>query len=353
VADLKPLIRDRTYLKHFWHPVCTLKQLEQNSPEGNGPFAATLLDEDIVIARLGDELVALRDQCAHRLAKLSVGLVVGGKLQCPYHGWQYEAAGNCVHIPACPDEKIPARAVTEKYDCAVKYNLVWVRLDRSWDCTEIPYCSAWENPEYKRVIVPDPYSWDSSAERRWENFTDFSHFPFVHPGTLYDPAYKEPEIVDIDREGGELRFKLEPGREMIDNLPPDSPLGSFSYRAAMPYTINLEIHLYQNDKPFLLWTTSSPVSENICRNFMVIAHTDTDAPDDQPVGFQKIVLAEDQPVIESQPGSLYIGEMSLPTDKISNQYRRWLRELSEAAVSGEEAFRKSLQTDVIESGESS
>ncbi len=348
---IKPLIQDRAWLKHFWHPVCTLQQLEQSSPEGLGPVGVKLLDEELVVARLGGEVVAFRDRCAHRLARLSLGSVIEDRLQCPYHGWQYRANGKCGFIPACPDFQIPKKAATEKFDCAVKYDLVWVRLDSSWDCTEIPYCSAWQNPEFKKVIVAEPYEWNSSAERRWENFTDFSHFAFVHPGTLYDPAFTEPEIVDIDRVGGELQFFLEPGREMIDSLPPDSPLGSFTYRAAMPYTINLEIRLYRNDEPFLLWTASSPTSENTCRNFMIIAHTDIDMPDNQPVDFQKIVLAEDRPVVESQPGALAVGELSLPTDKISSYYRRWLRQLSEAAESGKDEFKRTLFTDMIESRE--
>lgn len=276
--------------------------------------------------------------------------MVDDRLQCPYHGWQYQADGKCGFIPACPDFRIPKNAVTEKFECTVKYDLVWVRLDSSWNCTQIPYCSAWDNKEFEKIIVAEPYQWDSSAERRWENFTDFSHFAFVHPGTLYDPAYTEPEIVDIDRVGGELRFFLEPGREMIDSLPPDSPLGSFTYRAAMPYTINLEIRLYRNDQPFLLWTASSPTTDDTCRNFMIIAHTENDTPDEQPVDFQKVVLAEDRPVVESQPAALAAGELSLPTDKISSQYRRWLRQLSEAAISGKDEFEKTLLTDIIGSG---
>ena len=82
---------------------------------------------------------------------------------------------------------------------------------------------------------------------------------------------------------------------------------------------------------------------------MIIAHTDPDLPDSDPLDFQKIVLEEDQPVIETQPGGLSLEEVSLPTDKISNQYRKWLRELGTAAESGKEAFEKALHTDIVES----
>ena len=345
-----PVVVDQTYLHHFWHPVCTIGELENSNDRGVGPIGRTLLDVPIVIAKLEGKVVAMRDRCAHRFSKLSAGKVIADKvIQCPYHGWEYGPEGKCVKIPACPNDPIPRKALTPSFDCEIKYDLVWVRLDNSYNCTTIPYCEAWENTEFKRVIVAEPYNWDSSAERRWENFTDFSHFAYVHPGTLYDPAYSEPAIVPIDRVAGEMRFFLEPGKDMLDSLPDDSPLGSWTYRAAMPFSINLSIRLYKNNQPFLLWTTSSPISANTSRNFMIIAHTDADMPDEQPLDFQKLVLAEDQPVIETQPGGLSLEEISLPTDKISNQYRKWLRELGTAAQKGKEEFQSALLTDLFES----
>lgn len=346
----KPLVADRAYLRHFWHSVCTVAELERSNPAGVGPISVTLLDEPLAIAQLGGKVVALFDRCAHRFSKLSAGKVIDyNVLQCPYHGWQYDSAGKCVRMPACPRDPIPSKAFTLTYECDVKYDIVWVRLDSSWDCTSIPYCGAWDNPDFRRVIVPDSYQWMTSAERRWENFTDFSHFAYVHPGTLYDPAYSEPAIVPMDRVNGELRFYMEPGKEMLATLPPDSPLGSFNYRATMPYSVNLDIRLYRDGSPFLLWTTSSPVSENRCRNFMIIAHTDADLDDEVPVAFQKVVLAEDKPIIETQLGGLSLEEISISADKVSNQYRKWLRELSAAATSGPDAFRKALLTNVLES----
>ena len=32
-----------------------------------------------------------------------------------------------------------------------------------------------------------PFAWHSDASRQVENFTDFGHFPWVHPGLLGDP----------------------------------------------------------------------------------------------------------------------------------------------------------------------
>ncbi len=347
-----PLIADRTYLRYFWHPVRTVNEFNRESNDGAQPIAVKLLNEDIVLARLNGEFVALRDRCAHRYAKLSKGRIQatesGERLECPYHGWQYDPQGACRKIPACPELPIPKKARTDAYDCEVRYGIVWVRLDASYT-TDIPVFTDWDT-EGMTVAVVDSYTWDTSAERRWENFTDFSHFAFVHPGTLYDPAFSRPPLAPIDRVNGEMRFAIEPPKEMVDNLPEDSPLGSFTYRASMPYTINLDIALYRKPGRFVLWTTSSPIDESHCRNFMLIARQDDGTPDQLHIDFQKRVLAEDQPVIESQfPYQFCTEELSMGTDKVSIHYRKWLRELSIAALAGKSEFEAALYTTVIES----
>ncbi len=346
-----PLIADKTYLRYFWHPVCTLQEFHRGSSGGLRPLGVKLLGQDIVLARLDGKLAAMRDQCAHRHAKLSIGRIKqaseGDRLECPYHGWQYDTRGICRAIPACPDLPIPKKARTDAYDCEIRYDIVWVRLDPSY-ASEIPVFSDWEAPGMK-VAVVDSYIWETSAERRWENFTDFSHFAFVHPGTLYDPAFARPPITCIDRVGGELRFSIEPPRTMLDQLPENSPLGAFNYRCSMPYTINLEIALYRRPERFVLWTTSSPIDDSHCRNFMIIARADDGLPDEVHIDFQKRVLMEDQPIIESQaPHDLTTDELSMATDKVSIQYRKWLRELSLAALAGKSEFETALYTDVIE-----
>lgn len=343
----RPLIEDRSFLRHFWHPVCTRQELEAAHPSGRGPLAVTLLGEKLVVANLGSKIAAMQDRCAHRFAALSKGTVEGDKLRCNYHGWRYDAGGRAVHIPACPEQPIPRKAVATSYECEVRYDLVWVRLDSSWQCTEIPYFSEWDQPGMRNVVVPS-YVWNTAPERRWENFTDLSHFAFVHPGTLYDPAYDRPPIPAVDRVDGEMRFAIEPPPEMLEMLPENAPIGSFTYRCSMPYSINLVIRLYRDDTTFTLWTTSSPIDETHCRNFLIIARAEkADDPDHQHIAFQKLVLQEDQPIIESQwPAEISMEEVSLVTDKVSNQYRKWLRELSIAAAEGKEAFVKALRTSV-------
>ena len=37
--------------------------------------------------------------CLYRLAKLSEGQLIDGRLECLYHGWQFQGDGKCVKIP--------------------------------------------------------------------------------------------------------------------------------------------------------------------------------------------------------------------------------------------------------------
>ena len=73
--------------------------------------ARPILGEPVVLFRQADgKAVALEDRCSHRFAPLSMGKVLpGDRLQCPYHGLEFDTAGACVKNPH-PPGNIPARA---------------------------------------------------------------------------------------------------------------------------------------------------------------------------------------------------------------------------------------------------
>jgi phenylpropionate dioxygenase-like ring-hydroxylating dioxygenase large terminal subunit len=67
----------------------------------------------LVLLRAGPDQppVAFADRCPHRLVPLSAGTLDNKKLQCAYHGWQFDAEGHCVLVPSNgPDAGIPPRA---------------------------------------------------------------------------------------------------------------------------------------------------------------------------------------------------------------------------------------------------
>ena len=57
------------------------------------------------------------DECAHRACPLSLGTVVEGEVKCPYHGWQFNAGGECTKMPStvqCKGIQVAHLPVEEK-----------------------------------------------------------------------------------------------------------------------------------------------------------------------------------------------------------------------------------------------
>ena len=89
----------------LWHPVALSEAVAAQAP-----LAVQLLEQPVVLWRDSEGTVhALADQCPHRGARLSLGRVTPqGQLECPYHGWQFAAGGQCTHVPALPSFVPPA-----------------------------------------------------------------------------------------------------------------------------------------------------------------------------------------------------------------------------------------------------
>jgi len=163
-------------LEQHWHPIAPAGEIDGQ------PRQYMLLGQRLVAFRDAEDAVVFKDVCIHRGAELSGGWIDGGRLTCPYHGWQYDRTGACVHIPSLPDgATIPSKARAIKYNTREAYGLVWVAMaERAAAFPEWPE-DAWKNPAYHVFMVGD-YTWDTSAGRAVENAMDFSHFNFVHKG---------------------------------------------------------------------------------------------------------------------------------------------------------------------------
>ncbi len=333
-------------LEFFWHPVATIAEVAAARPH---PLGVTLLGRPLVVTGAGDDdggrYSCFADCCPHRSTRLSIGWIEGDGIRCAYHGWRFGADGRCVEIPAVPDVPIPARACVEAFDATVAYGLVWVCLDRTAD-TDVPACPAFDDPTM-HVVPGRPYSWPTSAPRRVENFVDLAHFAWVHDGTLGRRDEPVPPVPDVRREIGELRFEYDPPAMAT---PGEALYGASQYRMPMPLTVNIDFALPQGAHR-TLWMTASPIDRGSCRSFWLVARDDDldgdrDARDATHLAFQDIVLAEDEPVVCNQyPPQIPFDagvELSVRTDKVSIEYRRWLRDLADAAPRGPQAVRAAL-----------
>ena len=84
--------------RDFWFPVAFARDLGDKTMI---PF--DLFNVPWVLFRGKDGRAAcIKDECAHRACPISLGTVTDdGKVQCPYHGWEYTPEGQCTHMPSC------------------------------------------------------------------------------------------------------------------------------------------------------------------------------------------------------------------------------------------------------------
>jgi len=85
-------------LRWYWHPVAATAQLLANPVR-----KVRILGEDLVLFRdRSGNLGLIGDRCAHRATGLWFGIPDVDGLRCCYHGWKYDATGQCIDQPLEP-----------------------------------------------------------------------------------------------------------------------------------------------------------------------------------------------------------------------------------------------------------
>lgn len=159
------------------------------------PSRAVKTNQILAVKRLNLELALFRtatgelgcvvDQCTHRGAALSKGVVQGNCVQCPFHGLEFDQKGHCLRIPA---NGKAALSHLDRYH--VKHYLVREHNHIIFIWYGDPNKSTDTLPFFNEDIHPeDVYSeiedhWNSHYSRCIENQLDVIHLPFVHHNTI-------------------------------------------------------------------------------------------------------------------------------------------------------------------------
>lgn len=322
---------DRLALRRAWHPVARAGDLRSD------PLRVTLLDEPVALWRdSAGEPHALNDICIHRGTQLSLGRVVEDQLMCPYHGWRYGADGRCRAIPQLSDpSRVPGKARVAAYRCQERYGLLWVALDDPrWPLPEVPELEARDGWQ---VVACGPYSWRADASRQVENFTDFGHFPWVHPGLLGDPSRPVVPQHTVETKGHVLRYEIvRPEAPNTDEFPvfanqeAQVPERRSRYHLHLPYTIVLRLG-WGGERGMVYFFASQPVGEEACTGYLMIARNyDQNQPVEVLQNFEDTIFEQDRRMVESQrpwkvPFDL-ADEMHVKFDAVAVAYRRAMRD---------------------------
>jgi vanillate O-demethylase monooxygenase subunit len=334
-------------LRHFWHPVILSSEVR------DAPQRVVLFDELLVVARMGGNVRCFADLCAHRGAALSRGWLENDELRCAYHGWAYGPDGRCTAIPSRFGKVIPERARLRSFAAREAYGMVWVCLEPE-PKFELPRCAYFDDPRYKVTMGP-VYEWRSSAPRRVENFVDFAHFAWVHDGVLGSRNNPEVPEHEVWREGSELRFTRlvsEPVSgftKVASNVVADGWVDvEYDYRLTLPLTVCFNRTSRPGGESYVLMMSASPTGPKLTRSFwMLCRNYALEENDEDFLAFERLVLEQDQRVVESQRPEMLPFDLSAElhirgVDKVSVEYRRWLIELAkqlEPATTGPESTR--------------
>ena len=180
------------FLKNYWYVAANANEI------GRKPLARTLLGEPVVMYRLENGTpVALEDRCVHRHLPLSMGRLVGDKLQCHYHGLQYDGSGQCTKVPG--QDIVPPNAKIKSYPVVERYKWIWIWMGdpAKADPAQITDFHWFDDPEWGagQSYLHVKANWQLIVD----NLLDLTHLAFVHETTIGNSALVDKAAVKVTR----------------------------------------------------------------------------------------------------------------------------------------------------------
>ena len=161
LIDSKKKMVSGTYLRNAWYVAAWSDDLREGRL-----LSRTVLKEPVVLYRKADgHVAALHDRCPHRFAPLHMGKVVyGERIQCPYHGLEFDAAGVCAHNPH--GQSIPSRLRVRSFPVTEKHKAIWIWMgERAPDLSKVPDFSVLDNVPEAHATKRDRITIRANYER--------------------------------------------------------------------------------------------------------------------------------------------------------------------------------------------
>jgi phthalate 4,5-dioxygenase len=162
-------------MRRYWLPALLSWELpERDCP----PVRVRLLGEDLVAFRASDGGIGLLDEfCPHRGASLWLGRNEENGLRCVYHGWKYDAAGQCVDQMNEP-RPFCAKIKVKSYKTYEAGGVVWAYMGPPDKQPALPLFEWTQMPQTHRAVskVWQACNWLQALE----GGIDTSHFTIMH-----------------------------------------------------------------------------------------------------------------------------------------------------------------------------
>lgn len=177
-------------LRNFWYPVEFASKVKTDTL-----VPIELFEEDWVIFRDAEgNPGCIRDACAHRACPLSLGEMKDGCVQCPYHGWEYDTSGECVHRPSIPSKNGMKNLAIASLPCVERDGFIFVWPGNETPPAEADVFTALSPPKGFTVHAEISIEADCEHGLLMENLLDLAHAPFTHTET-FAKGWTAPEMV--------------------------------------------------------------------------------------------------------------------------------------------------------------
>jgi len=196
--------------------------------------------------------------------------------------------------------------------------------------TEIPeFPPEFTDPAFHWGAYSTEGFWKANAARMLENLADYSHFPWVHPGTLGDPANPECESITIETLDGGFQYDIP---QPVNRLRPDAGARQ-TYKLILPFMLFIQRWQPGGSERQTNIFLCSPISRNETRFFRFMGRNFVGHLSDEELNSRhRLTFEQDRGIVESQrPEELPLDlseELHLRgPDTPAIEYRRRLREL--------------------------
>ncbi|KAK1310894.1 hypothetical protein QJS10_CPA08g00725 [Acorus calamus] len=170
-------------LKNFWYPVAFSSALNDDTMVPIDCF-----EEPWVIFRGKDGRPGcVQNTCAHRACPLHLGTVNEGRIQCPYHGWEYTTDGKCEKMPSTRQLNIKIRSLP----CFEHEGMIWI-----WPGDEPPTATIPSLQPPPGFVIHAELVMELPVEHGLllDNLLDLAHAPFTHTST-FAKGWSVPSLV--------------------------------------------------------------------------------------------------------------------------------------------------------------
>jgi phenylpropionate dioxygenase-like ring-hydroxylating dioxygenase large terminal subunit len=230
------------------------------------------LDTPIVLFRgIGGKAAALLDRCAHRNIPLSEGRVADCRLECRYHGWQYDEAGDCLKIPGLPGQTRRDALRVSRFATAEHDGFVWVFSMPDVDPSVRPFTLPTLGQgavEVRRVLEVE-----APLQPTLENFLDVPHTAVLHRSLFRETRKPRRIKVRVNRtpEGiqAEYQGEIRPEGWAARILSPSAGELLHVDRFILPSIAQVEYRLGK-DVHFVVNALCVPVRASITRVYAVV-----------------------------------------------------------------------------------